>query len=255
MNKSSAWSLAQTRERHYYETRAASHEGKNEVYAEFHAPFWQGILARLTEIQFKPEGLYVDVGCGPNPVVAFVPHGRRVGIDPLMPFYRENFTLPPDFEPYEGTIEQLEPIQDGEADVIFSMNNIDHIQDLPKAAKTLRRKLKDDGFLVITVNVVGNPLTAMAAKICDVYRVVDSTHTYHFHSPKELAKYLADDFELIRSESIEHLSEEMQERKNQRDKQVTTLKGSVRRLLKVVKNDVILRESLHLFLFRPNSAS
>ena len=63
---SSNWSVAQERERHYYETRAASHGEKTQVYAEFHAPFWEGILQRLHELTFVDDGYYVDVGCGPN---------------------------------------------------------------------------------------------------------------------------------------------------------------------------------------------
>ncbi|MCH7545013.1 MAG: methyltransferase domain-containing protein [Planctomycetes bacterium] len=254
MNDSpSKWTLAQKRERHFYETRAASHEGRNEVYAEFHAPFWKAILNRLTELDFRDDGYYVDVGCGPNPIVAFVEHGNRIGVDPLMPFYQENFVLPEAFQPFEGTIEELTPIKDGQADVIFSMNNIDHIQNLDQAIATLRRKLRDDGFLVISVNVVGNPIAKLMAKAIDIYRVVDPTHTYHFHSPQEVRNRLAEHFDLVRYECIEQLSEEMQTRKNERDKQVKTLKGLVRQGLKFVKNDLILREKLHLFLFKPKS--
>ena len=163
-DSSSTWTTAQERERHYYETRAASHEGQDQVYAEFHAPFWTGILARLNELKFADDGVYVDVGCGPNPIVAFIDKGRRIGVDPLMPFYQENFKFPENFEAHQGTIEQLEPVRDGEADLIFSMNNIDHIQNLPQAAATLRRKLKDSGFLIVSVNIVGNPITSLIAK-------------------------------------------------------------------------------------------
>ena len=248
---SSTWTTAQERERHYYETRAASHEGQDQVYAEFHAPFWKGILARLNELKFAEDGVYVDVGCGPNPIVAFIDRGRRVGVDPLMPFYQENFKFPDNFEAHQGTIEDLAPIHDGEADLIFSMNNIDHIQDLPRAAATLRRKLKDTGFLIVSVNIVGNPITSLAAKAIDVYRVIDPTHTYHFHSPQDVATALAKHFDLVRFEDIEALSEDMQARKKERDKQAMTLRGVVRGGLKFVKNDILLREHLYLLLFKP----
>jgi SAM-dependent methyltransferase len=254
-DSSSTWTHAQKRERHYYEVRAAAHEARDEVYAEFHAPFWTGILDKLSELKYEDDGCYVDVGCGPNPIVTFVPCGRRVGVDPLMDFYRENFTLPAHLETHEGTIEELSPIEDGSADVIFSMNNIDHIKDLPAAARTLRRKLKPSGYLVISVNIVGNPVASLMAKAVDIYRVVDPTHTYHFHSPKEVVKALSEGFELVRHECIEHLSEEMQERKNQRDHQRTSAKGVVRSGLKFVKNDIILREKLYLLLLRPKATS
>ncbi|MCA9169701.1 MAG: hypothetical protein KDB23_18635, partial [Planctomycetales bacterium] len=66
-DSSSTWTFAQERERHYYETRAKTHDDKQQVYAEFHAPFWKGILAKLSELEFRDDGVYVDVGCGPNP--------------------------------------------------------------------------------------------------------------------------------------------------------------------------------------------
>ncbi|MCA9171867.1 MAG: hypothetical protein KDB23_29565, partial [Planctomycetales bacterium] len=84
-----------------------------------------------------------------------------------------------------------------------------------------------------------------------IYRIADPTHTYHFHSPQEVAQHLASHFEMVKYEVIEHLSEEMQERKKQRDNQARTMRGMVRSSLKFVKNDIILRESLHLFLFKP----
>ena len=248
---SSTWKQAQKRERHYYEVRAASHDAGEGVYAEFHAPFWTGILDKLTELTFKDDGCYVDVGCGPNPIVAFVPCGRRVGIDPLMDFYQENFTFPDHFEAHAGMIEDLAPVEDGSADIIFSMNNIDHISDLSAAAKALHKKLKSDGHLVVSVNVVGNPVMGLLYKLFDIYRIVDPTHTYHFHSPQEVANALSSGFDLVRYESIEHLADEMHSRKN--EAQRTTLKGVVRAALKFVKNHIILRESLHLFLLRPKS--
>jgi SAM-dependent methyltransferase len=250
-DRQAEWSHAQERERSFYETRAASHEARDQVYAEFHAPFWRGILNRLGELEFRDDGCYVDVGCGPNPIVAFVDRGRRIGIDPLMSFYRDKFVLPEEFEAYDGTIEELEPLDDGQADVIFSMNNIDHIRDLPSAARTLRRKLKDDGYLVVSVNIVGNPITARLARRVDVYRVVDPTHTYHFHSPGDVADSLAEHFEMIRYDCIGAFVEDMATRKDDRDQQRRSVRGVVRKVLKFVKNDLVLRERLHLFLFRP----
>ncbi len=245
------WTFAQQRERRYYETRAEAHPESEQVYAEFHAPFWRGILQRLHELTFRPEGYYLDVGCGPNPIVTFVSPGRRVGVDPLMPFYQQNFVLPPEFEAHEGTIEQLAPVPDGAADVIFSMNNIDHIKDLSVAVKTLRRKLKDDGYLVVSVNVVRSPLARTAARLGDIYRIVDPTHTYHFHSPEEVAEQLSSEFEMVRYENIDTLAQEMEVLKRQRDTTAMSVKGAVRHALKFVKNDVLLREELFLFVFKP----
>ncbi len=245
------WDVAQKREQHYYETRASSHREKDQVYAEFHAPLWQGILDRLSEVEFHDGGVYVDVGCGPNPIVAFADKGTRIGIDPLMDFYKENFVLPPDFQPYKGTIEDLEPVRDGQADVIFSMNNIDHIKSLPIALETLHRKLKPDGFLVVSVNIGGNWFTASMARIFDIYRLVDPTHTYHFHSPQEFEDSMSSHFESIRHECVDDLATQMEKIKRENDTQAKTTRGMIRNALKYVKNDVILCEKPYLFLLTP----
>ena len=250
-DSTSSWTVAQQRERHYHETRAASHGDHEQVYAEFHAPFWRGILERLTELEFHDGGYYLDVGCGPNPIVAFIDKGTRIGVDPLMPFYRENFVFPPDLEVHEGTIEELSPVADGSADVIFSMNNIDHIKDLGAAVKTLRRKIKEDGHLVISVNIVKSAWAAGLSKVVDIYKVVDPTHTYHFHSPQEVADQISDHFEMVRYENIDALAEEMAELKKSKDTEATSMKGRVRDGLKFLKNDMLLREDLFLLLFKP----
>lgn len=250
MENSTNWSAAQVRERHYYETRADSHAKIDQVYAHFHAPLWQGILSRLREIDFHDDGYYVDVGCGPNPILAFVEKGTRLGIDPLMPFYQERFVFPPGVEVHEGTIEELAPVPDGRADIIFSMNNIDHIKDIQSAVKTLRRKLNPTGYLVISVNIVLSSLARYLSKSVDIYRFVDPTHTYHFHSPEEVAAQLDSHFELVRYECIEALLQDMSRLKEEQDKQASTLRGSIRRALKYLKNDILLREDLYLLLFR-----
>ena len=245
------WTVAQARERTYYEQRASSGDVDHEqTYAHSHADFWQGILKRIPEVSFEDSRTYVDVGCGPNSILTFAERGQCTGIDPLMDFYIENFKLPAHVTFHKGKIEDLAPIEERSADVIFSMNNIDHVEDLSVASKTIRRKLKDDGLLVVSVNVVqGKPVIALS-RVFDVYKIIDPTHTYHFHSVDEVADAFEGEFELVRHESVEDLSEAMASVKRQRDPS-RGLTQNVRRFLKYIKNDLLLKEDLQLLLFKP----
>jgi hypothetical protein len=113
--------------------------------------------------------------------------------------------------------------------------------------------VKDSGYLVVSVNIVRNPVLSLLAKGVDVYRWLDPTHTYHFHSPSDFASRLASHFDLVRFECIDEIAERMEALKRKQDTQAKTARGTVRRMLKYVKNEVLLREELYLFLFSPKS--
>lgn len=249
-----SWARAQKRERRFYENSARVFSNDSQPYAHFHGEMWTAILAELREIEFLEQGLYVDVGCGPNPIVALIDHGTKIGIDPLMSFYESTFTLPSDVRMEVGTIEEMSQIDDSQADLVFTMNNIDHVRDLRAAVHTMRRKLKPTGTLVVGVNIVGNPLTAALSRLVDIYRLLDPTHTYHFHSPDEFIQALTPEFQLVRYKNIEYISKKMQDTMASRTGKASSIADRVRKALKFLKNDVLLHESYYLFIFSPQSA-
>lgn len=97
----------------------------------------------------------VEVGCGPVGVVPFFPAVERVAVDPLDASYAANPVLAPLRSPTtqyrEGAGERL-PCASGRYDLAIMENCIDHVQDVAGVMSELRRVLKPDGVLYMTVN-------------------------------------------------------------------------------------------------------
>jgi len=101
------------------------------------------------------EAAVVEVGSGPIGVVPFLKATERVAVDPLEPFYTRNAVLTAlrtDGVQYRAGVGEKLPCETGRYDVAIIENCIDHVQN-PRAVRTeLRRVLKPDGILYLTVN-------------------------------------------------------------------------------------------------------
>jgi SAM-dependent methyltransferase len=97
----------------------------------------------------------VEVGSGPVGVVGFFPAAERVAIDPLEPDYAANATLvalrEPSVEYRRGSVESL-PCQGGHFDLAIMENCIDHVRDVDRGMRELKRVLRSGGVLYLTVN-------------------------------------------------------------------------------------------------------
>ena len=62
------------------------------------------------------------------------------------------------------------------------------------------------------------------------------------------------DGEQTQTENIDRLAQEMEQLKKQEDTKAKTLTGRVRRALKYLKNEVLMREELTLFVFKPKAS-
>lgn len=247
------WLNAQKREKSYYQGRAQGLSiNKHIPYVKIHETFWKDILKLLPELLFCSEGHYYDIGCGPNSILAFVEHGKRVGIDPLMNFYKKNFNLPPDIEFSEGKIETLNTIQNYEGDIIFVMNCIDHGEEVELASQTLAQKIKPKGYLVISVNIVQNKLIHFLSNILNIYKYLDPTHPHHYSSPCQLIKIFQHSFDLVKVQNIQNLAIKLANEKNKWNKAPLVSESLKNLLKKLIKKMLIidLREDLHLILLR-----
>ena len=91
----------------------------------------------------------LDVGCGINTVLEFLP-GRRIGVDPLAEDYKRIHQYPPDVEIRESKGESL-PFADASFDVVFCSNVIDHTEDPDKVISEVTRVLTSRGHFILTV--------------------------------------------------------------------------------------------------------
>ncbi len=95
----------------------------------------------------------LDVGCGPRGELDWAGMAaERVGLDPLADRYLD---LVPDRAPermryVEGVAERM-PFDDASFDVIASINSLDHVEDVARAAAEIKRVLTPGGtFLLFT---------------------------------------------------------------------------------------------------------
>jgi SAM-dependent methyltransferase len=145
-------------------------------------------LGSLTEGQAS----VVEVGSGPVGLVGFFPAAERIAIDPLEPYYVSNPTLTalrnPAVEYRHGAAEQL-PCDSGRYDLAIIENCIDHVRDVTAAMDELKRVLKPDGVLYLTVNC-RTSWGFVAHRTLSNLRV-DAGHPYTF-TPQRARRLLRD---------------------------------------------------------------
>ncbi|NES18343.1 MAG: class I SAM-dependent methyltransferase [Symploca sp. SIO3E6] len=109
--------------------------------------------------------ILVDVGSGPRGILKLLKFKKGIAIDPLMEAYQEKgYSLKNiNFIPIQGTSEQI-PLVSEYADVVFSINMLDHAQDVIKSLNEMYRILKKDGILFL---------------ICDLRESAEQTDKYH----------------------------------------------------------------------------
>jgi len=97
----------------------------------------------------------LDIGSGPRGILHTIKDASRcVAIDPLMDEFREQgYSLDSDYvESVQGSAESLPSIAYG-ADVVFSLNMLDHTQDPAKCLEEMYRVLRFGGTLVLCADM------------------------------------------------------------------------------------------------------
>jgi SAM-dependent methyltransferase len=159
MVSAARWQHAQGYERGYWESQASRiAEGSTSQLD------WYGWRAEQLVLRLRALGLgrvtegrarVIEVGCGPVGVAGFFPAAERVAVDPLESYYAANPTLTalrnPAVQYRQGSAEAL-PCDSGIYDVAIIENCIDHVRDVSAAMRELRRALRPDGTLYLTVN-------------------------------------------------------------------------------------------------------
>lgn len=121
-NVISRWSDAQREElTAWKKIREITENPRDEVF--------QGWFEWSREVNIPPidkKCVILDSGCGPHGIIQAVPKGIRVGLDPLMSEYKKIYPIPSDINFLVGVGEHL-PFKDHSIDIIFSINNLDHV--------------------------------------------------------------------------------------------------------------------------------
>ena len=91
------------------------------------------------------ETLVLDVGCGPYDSISALP-GIHVFLDDIMDLYIDELGAGFDGICISARTE-LMPLRDDSIDVLYSINMIDHVDDMPAALAEMHRVLRPDGRL------------------------------------------------------------------------------------------------------------
>ena len=94
----------------------------------------------------------LEVGCGPLPYVLAFTDCTIIGLDPLLPLYRDA-GYPLESSPtrlrYLCAAGEQIPLATGSVHAVVSVNAIDHVDDLLQVAREIDRVLAADGVLLI----------------------------------------------------------------------------------------------------------
>jgi SAM-dependent methyltransferase len=93
----------------------------------------------------------LDVGCGISTVLHLLP-GERIGVDALAEAYKKLYEYPAQIRIEEASAESL-PFEEGFFDLVFCSNALDHMTSPKRALDEMRRVLRPDGRLILTVEV------------------------------------------------------------------------------------------------------
>lgn len=200
------WRAAQEYERSYWE-RAATEivEGSYDK-VDFYQWRAADLERRLREARVLDvtdgSARILEIGSGPIGVAAYFPAASRVAVDPLEEFYARNQKLTelrkPDMVYRVGQGEAL-PVEDGEFDLVIMENCIDHVRDTDDVMREIRRALRPDGVLYLTVNcraVPGYYVHRMLSRLR-----VDAGHPHTFTAGRLRDLVVRHDFEIQRSDA------------------------------------------------------
>lgn len=114
------------------------------------------------EQQWLKDKTVVSIGCGCSGDLAVWPAATKIGVDPLLYVYQKLGMLVEDMAGTSRTVllsaqvEQL-PLLDDCADVVVCRNALDHMLDSDEGLRQIRRILKKDGALFLSVDIGGDP--------------------------------------------------------------------------------------------------
>ena len=147
------WKLAQEAEIRWW--RAYLRRKSPEDYLRQKAEYWHRVL-RSARFEPAPGARVLDAGCGPAGIFLILEEQEVHAVDPLLEAYRASL---PHFEPssypyvqfFAQPLEAFRPA--APYDVIFCLNAINHVADLPMALDVLAGALKPGGQLLLSVDV------------------------------------------------------------------------------------------------------
>ena len=134
------------------------------------------------------DAICLDIGSGPMGSLTWLPKAKAaIGLDPLADQYRQFGIDAHDMLYLKARAEEI-PLPSSYVDAVFSMNSLDHVDDLPAVCREIRRVLKPGGVFLGSINL-HEPATptepwTLTTEFLDRLLFQDWTREYYEIRPK-----------------------------------------------------------------------
>ena len=110
-------------------------------------------MGDIRDITFFDNLVCLDIGCGPKGSLTWLDNAlARIGIDPLAEDYME-FGISNHKMIYLLAKAEAIPLPTSYVDIVFSLNSLDHVDDVIAVCSEIRRVLKPGGFFIGSLNI------------------------------------------------------------------------------------------------------
>ncbi len=105
------------------------------------------------DASYYEDKVMLDIGCGPCGSLEWASMAsRRIGLDPLAKEYMRLGAKHHRMEYIDAPSEKI-PLKDDECDAVSSFNSLDHVEDLDKTLKEIKRITRPGGTFLLLVEV------------------------------------------------------------------------------------------------------
>jgi SAM-dependent methyltransferase len=111
-------------------------------------------MGGLDDPEFFRGKICIDIGCGPKGSLTWLDGIARtaIGVDPLAEQYMQ-FGIAEHAMVYVASGAESLPFPSKYADVVFSMNSLDHVGDVVRCCREIRRVLRPGGYFIGSLNL------------------------------------------------------------------------------------------------------
>jgi|GEM_PF-1012879 len=180
------WNIAQESEKDYwkgYDKDSIFNEscGRNPERVRIMMEKWKKL------IKINKNTKILQIGCGPEDIINYIPIGKCHSIDPLADFYKERFKL--DYKKsglVAGTGENL-PFPDKYFDIVILTNVLDHVHSPEKVLNEVKRVMKDSAIFHFEVYIYQKNFIFLS-KIFGKFKWIIKNELYNIHHPYMFVK-------------------------------------------------------------------
>ena len=131
-------------------------KNKEEIFTNDHYKEYYTDHFNLSESFYKEKRI-IDIGCGPRGSLEWADMAsERVGLDPLADNYLKLGADKHQMK-YVASPSESIPYEDHYFDIVTSFNSLDHVHDLEKTIREMKRVTKPGGLILLLVEVNHEP--------------------------------------------------------------------------------------------------